>query len=434
MNQSEFKQRRKRLMQTMSKDSIAIIPSAPALFRNSDVEYPYRQDSNFYYLTGFNEPEAVAVFFPKSNGGQYFLFCRERNRQMEVWTGRIIGLEDAKTEYGADDVFPIDELNELMPELMENTRQVYFTLGRQAEFDQKLITWIAQTKQKSRAGITAPDDILSLEKPIHEMRLFKSRAEIKQMKQAANIAAKAHCEAMQTCQPGVTEYQLQATIEHHFQNNQSPTAYGSIVGGGANACVLHYTENSNPLQDGDLVLIDAGCEYQLYASDITRTFPVNGKFSEAQKAIYNLVLAAQLAAIDKVKPGNHWNQPHDAAVKVLAQGLIKLGLLSGSLKDVLKNEDYKRFYMHRTGHWLGMDVHDVGDYKIDNKWRVFEPGMVLTVEPGLYIPAASKKVAKKWWDIGIRIEDDVVVTTQGCEVLSRQVPKTVNDIEALMQA
>lgn len=434
MNKSEFKQRRKRLMQMMAKDSIAVIPAAAPLFRNSDVEHPYRQNSDFYYLTGFCEPDAVAVFFPKRQGGQFFLFCRERNPQTETWTGRMVGLDDARAEYGADDAFPISDIDDIFPEMLENTVSIYYTLGRQTDFDQKLIQWLAQTRQKARAGVCAPDNIIGVDKILHELRLFKSPVELALLKTSAKIAATAHKQAMQFCEPGKSEYQVQANIEHHFQNNKCPTAYGSIVGGGANACVLHYTENSDTLQDGDLVLIDAGCEHQYYASDITRTFPVNGRFSTAQKDVYNVVLAAQLAAIAKVKPGNYWNQPHDAAVKVLARGLIKLGLLSGNVKDVIKNGDYRRFYMHRTGHWLGMDVHDVGNYKVSNKWRVFEPGMVLTVEPGLYIAAGAKKVAKKWWNIGIRIEDDVVVTKQGCEVLSKDVPKTVADIEALMEA
>ncbi|MFV2055987.1 MAG: Xaa-Pro aminopeptidase [Thiohalomonadales bacterium] len=432
MEQSEFQQRRKRLMQLMGKDSIAIIPAAPQVFRNSDVEFPYRQHSDFYYLSGFNEPNAVLVLLPKRAKGDYILFCRERDPKMETWTGRIIGLDDARDQYGANEAYAIGSLDDVMPGLMENIQTVYYTVGLQPAYDQKIIDWMYQIRQKSRAGIGAPEALITLDKLLHNLRLFKSRAELACMKKAAKISAQAHIKAMQYCRPGRSEYQVQAHLEHHFQQHATPTAYGSIVGGGANACVLHYTENSMLLQAGDLLLIDAGCEYQYYAADITRTFPVNGRFNEAQKALYELVLAAQVAAIAKIKPGNRWNQPHDAAVRVLAKGLLKLGLLKGNLQTVIKNGDYRQFYMHKTGHWLGLDVHDVGDYKINRQWRVFEPGMVLTVEPGLYISAGNKKVARKWWDIGIRIEDDVVVTKNGCDVLTQDVPKTVFEIEALM--
>ena len=428
----EFSKRRKRLMQMMGKGSIAILPTAPVSIRNRDVEHPYRPDSDFYYLTGFKEPEAVVVIIPKRKQAEYILFCRERDVKAETWTGRRAGLEGAKKLYGADDAFPIGDINEILPGLLENCEKVYYTMGSDSSFDQSVIGWVNQLRSKSRSGVHTPGEFVSLDHLLHDMRLFKSREEIQTMKQAAVVSAQAHIKAMQTCHPGMMEYEVEAEILHHFHKNACSTAYGSIVGGGANGCILHYVDNNQPLKDGDLLLIDAGAEKDYYAADITRTFPVNGHFSNEQKAIYNLVLSAQEAAISQVKPGNHWNQPHEAAVKVLTKGLVKLGLLKGSVAKLIKDETYRQFYMHRTGHWLGMDVHDVGDYKIGDQWRVFEPGMVLTVEPGLYIAEGQKKVAKKWWNIGVRIEDDVVVTKAGCEILTAGVPKTVAEIETIM--
>ncbi|NOZ52052.1 MAG: Xaa-Pro aminopeptidase [Gammaproteobacteria bacterium] len=432
MNQSEFAKRRKRIAKTMGKGSIAILPAAPPVTRNSDVEYRYRPDSDFYYLTGFSEPHSVCVIAPNNKHGEYLLFCRERDPQMETWTGPRAGLEDAKAFYGADDAFPINDIDNILPRLLENCDRIYYTLGHDATFDQRVIGWVQQIKKQSRAGIKTPREFIALEHLLHEMRLFKSPAEIAVMRKAAKISAQAHIRAMKTCKPGLNECEIEAEILHHFNCNACTEAYPSIVGGGANGCILHYIENNRPLNEGDLLLIDAGAETQCYASDITRTFPVNGRFNNAQKDIYNVVLDAQLAAIEQVKPGNYWNAPHDAAVKSLTKGLIKLGLLKGTLSQLIKNKAYSRFYMHRTGHWLGMDVHDVGDYKLDNRWRLLEPGMVLTVEPGLYIPAGSRKVAKRWWNIGIRIEDDVLVTKNGHEVLSKHAPKTVVDIETMM--
>jgi Xaa-Pro aminopeptidase len=428
----EFSKRRRRLMQMMGKGAIAILPTAPVSIRNRDVEHPYRPDSDFYYLTGFKEPESVAVLIPKRKQGEYILFCRERDPTAEIWNGRRAGLEGAKALYGADDAFPITDIDEILPGLLENCERVYYTMGNDPDFDQRVIGWVNQLRGKARAGVHTPGEFVALDHLLHDMRLFKSREEIKTMKHAATVSAQAHIRAMQVCQPGMMEYEVEAEFVHHFHKNGCATAYSSIVGGGANACILHYVDNDQPLKDGDLLLIDAGAEKDCYASDITRTFPVNGHFSKEQKAIYNLVLAAQQAAIDQVKPGNHWNQPHEAAVKTLTKGLVKLGLLKGSVNKLIKDEAYRQFYMHRTGHWLGMDVHDVGDYKVGEAWRVFEPGMVLTVEPGLYIAGGQKKVAKKWWDIGVRIEDDVLVTKSGCEVLTVGVPKTVPEIEALM--
>jgi len=432
MNSKEFARRRKELMQMMGKGAMAILPAAPQRLRNRDAEYPYRQDSDFHYLTGFPEPEAVAVLIPGRKHGEYVLFSRERDIEKETWNGRRAGQEGACTDYGADDAFPISDIDDILPGLMERCERVFYAMGQ--EFDQRLMQWVNQIRQQSRSGSHPPTEFVALDHLVHEMRLYKSRAESSTMRKAARISAAAHKRAMQTCRPGMMEYQLEAELRHEFMRSGSQAvAYNPIVGGGANACILHYTENNMMLNDGDLVLIDAGAELDNYASDITRTFPVNGCFSPAQRAVYEVVLAAQDAAISKIMPGNHWNEPHEAAVRVLTQGLLDLGLLKGKLAALLKSEAYRRFYMHRTGHWLGMDVHDVGDYKVGGVWRMLEPGMVLTVEPGLYIPAGSKGVAKKWWNIGVRIEDDVLVTANGNEVLTAEAPKTVAEIESLMR-
>lgn len=420
-------------MRMVGVGNVGLIASAPTRQRNSDVEYPYRQDSDFTYLTGFEEPNALAVFVPGRKPAEYILFCREYDETMALWTGHHAGIDGAKNVYGADDAFPIDDVDEILPGLMENKNRVYYPMGRNSELDQQVLDWVKQLRERVRTGISAPMEFVAMENLLHEMRLFKSNAELKIMRAAASVSAKAHIRAMKSARGGFYEHQIEAEILHEFTRHgmRSP-AYPSIVAGGRNACVLHYTQNKDRLRDGDLLLIDAGAEYQNYASDITRTFPVSGKFNECQSQTYQLVLDAQLAAIDKVRPGNHWNDPHEAAVKVLTRGLVDLGLLKGRVTKLIKDESYKKFYMHRTGHWLGMDVHDVGNYKVDGKWRLLEPGMVLTVEPGLYIPTDCPDVEKKWLGIGIRIEDDVVVTAEGCEVLSAGVPKTIPAIEKLM--
>lgn len=433
MNIKEFARRRKRLMQMMDKDSVAILPAVPIRMRNRDVEYQYRPDSDFFYLTGFPEPEAVMVIVPRRKHGEYILFCRENDPVMETWNGPRAGQDGAMDEYGADDSFPIDDIDDILPGLLENKSRVFYTMGIHKEFDQRLIGWVNRLREQSRAGIHTPGEFVALEHHLHDMRLYKSSYEVTRMRKAAKISAKAHIRAMKTCQPDMYEYQIEAELHHQFvtQGARSP-AYSSIVGGGRNSCILHYVDNNAVLNDGDILLIDAGAEFECYAADISRTFPVNGVFSKEQRALYQLVLNSQYAAIEQVQPGNHWNQVHEAAVKVLVKGLIKLGLLKGTPAKVIKSEAYKKFYMHRTGHWLGMDVHDVGDYKIEDEWRVLEPGMVLTVEPGLYI-APMKGVAKKWHNIGIRIEDDVLVTKKGHDILSKDTPKEIDEIEALMQ-
>jgi Xaa-Pro aminopeptidase len=419
-------------MKLMGKDSIAIVPAAPIRHRNSDVEYAYRQDSDFFYLTGFGEPEAVAVLIPGREQAEYVLFVRERDPARETWDGRRAGPAGATRVYGADDAFPFVDMDEILPGLIEGRARVFYTMGVYADFDARVVGWVNGLRAQSQRGRHSPQEFVALEHVLHDMRLFKSTAELELMRESARIAARAHVRAMRACRPGMSEYEIVAELIHEFRLHNADTSYQPIVGGGANACILHYRENDQKLADGDLLLVDAGCEYQCYASDITRTYPVNGRFTPEQRAIYQIVLEANLAAIAKVRPGNHWNDPHDAAVRVVTQGLVKLGLLKGRVTSLEKDEAYRRFFMHRTGHWLGMDVHDVGDYKVGDEWRVLEPGMVMTIEPGIYIPAGMRGVPKRYHNIGIRIEDDVAVTRGGCEVLTSRVPKAVREIESLM--
>jgi len=434
MRPTEFRRRRRQLMQMMGPGAVAILPAAPEVVRNRDIHYPYRPDSDFYYLTGFPEPEAIAVLIPGRRQAEYVLFCRERDEKRERWDGPRAGQEKAVQEYGADDSFPIADCEEILPGLLEECTRVFYAMGSNPDLDKRLADWVNQIRGKSRSGVHGPVEFIALDHYLHEMRLYKSPAEAQRMRHAAKITAAAHVRLMQTCRPGMQEYELEAEFIHECATRGARfQAYPPIVGGGGNACVLHYVENRDELKDGDLVLVDAGCEYGYYASDITRTFPVNGRFSPAQRALYELVLAAQEAAIAKVKAGNHWNDPHDAAVRVITKGLVDLGLLKGTVNRLIKDQAYHWFYMHRTGHWLGMDVHDVGDYKVDGAWRELEPGMTLTVEPGIYIPAGMRGVPKKFWNIGIRIEDDVLVTADGHEVLTRDAPKSVAEIEALME-
>ena len=433
MDKKECLRRRKRLMDMIGSDSIAIIPTSSVYIRNRDVEFPFRPDSDFFYLTAYPEPEAVAVLIPDRADGEFILFCRESDEEMETWHGRRAGLEGALELYGADDAFPIEDMDDILPGLIEGHERIFYNMGSDQNFDQRVMTWVKQIRDKARTGVVAPDEFISLNHFLHDMRLYKSRLEIKLMRQAAKISSKAHQRAMQNCKPGMHEYQIEAELIHEFiRNGARAAAYPSIVGSGANGCILHYTENQDEINDGDLLLIDAGAEYQGYASDVTRTFPASGRFSTAQRQAYDLVLAAQLAAIEEVKPGNHWNDPHDAAVRVLTEGMVELGILKGDPEELIKDQDYTKYYMHRTGHWIGMDVHDVGDYKLDGEWRMLEPGMVMTVEPGLYLPSGMRGLPKKWWNIGIRIEDDVLVTKDGYEVLSKDAPKQADEIEELM--
>lgn len=430
----ELIKRRKNLMRMIGQDGIAIIPAASVKVRNRDVEYDYRQDSDFMYLTNFLEPESVAVLVPGRDHGQFILFCRERDKEMETWNGRRAGQEGAINDFDADDAFPIGDIDEILPGILEQREKVFYTMGINPEFDHRVIGWVNQIKEKGRTGVHAPHEFIALDHLLHELRLFKSGVEISHMKKAAKATIAGHQRAMKKCQPGMYEHQIEAELLYEFNKAGCSTAYPSIVGGGENGCILHYTENNKVLEDGDLLLIDAGAEYQGYACDITRTFPVNGEYTEPQLELYNLVLQAQYAAIDATQPGNHWNDPHDAAVKVLTRGMVKLGILKGRPAQLIKSGEYKKFYMHRTGHWLGLDVHDVGDYKIEEQWRLFEPGMTMTVEPGLYIPAKSRGVPKRYWNTGIRIEDDVRVTRNGNEVITGALIKEAADIEEFMAA
>jgi Xaa-Pro aminopeptidase len=413
-------------------NGVAIVPTAPEQIRNRDAHYPYRYDSYFYYLTGFREPEAVLVVV----GGeqpQHILFCREKNLEREIWDGYRHGPDAAKVTFAVDAAYCISELDTRLPDLLADRSAVHVHLGADTVWDARVLGWINTVRNRARSGVAAPNDIRDVRTLLDDMRLRKDGHEVALMRRAGDISGAAHRLAMQAARPGATEYEIEAVLQHEFRRSgaQAP-AYTPIVAGGANACVLHYVENNAPLVDGDLLLIDAGCELDGYASDITRTFPVNGRFSGPQRAVYELVLAAQAAAIATVKPGAGWNEPHDAAVKVLAQGFIDLKLLQGTLDSVLEQESYKQFYMHRTGHWLGLDVHDAGEYKTEGAWRELQPGMVLTVEPGCYIRPAPG-VPEGFADIGVRIEDDALVTAQGSEILSASAPKSVADIEALMR-
>ena len=433
MNQDEFARRRRQLMRLMGEGSVAIVPAAPERTRNRDVVYPYRQDSDFFYLTGFGEPRSVAVLAPGRAAGEFILFCRDRDAQRETWDGRRAGQEGAVAHYGADDAFGIEDIDDILPGLMEHGERVFYTMGAHPKFDQRIIGWMNRLRERSQGSDRQPpQEIVALDHLLHDMRLFKSRSELVTMRRSARIATAAHKRAMRLCRPGMNESELEAEFLHEFKRNGATWSYPPIVGGGENGCILHYTDNNRPLNDGDLVLIDAGCELDCYASDITRTFPVNGRFSPEQRAVYDVVLDAQRAAIEACVVGHHWNQPHEEAVRELTRGLIRLKLIEGPLRTALARESYKRFYMHRTSHWLGMDVHDVGDYRVGDAWRELEPGMVLTIEPGLYIPPDAKGVAKKWWGIGVRIEDDVAIARRGPDVLSKHLIKTADDIEAFM--
>lgn len=433
MNSKEFAKRRKQLMRMVGDDGIAILPSAPLKVRSRDVQYRYRQDSDFYYLSGFAEPDAVAVLAPGRDKGEYILFCRDRDSEKELWDGMRTGPTGAVTNFDADDAFPIDDIDDILPGILESRNRVYYTMGAYADFDQRITEWLKSLRSREASGIHTPHEFVALDHILHDMRLYKSRAEISAMRRAAKIAVGAHQRAMRTARPGMFEFELEAEFIHEFRRHNATISYPPIVGCGANSCTLHYIDNDAELADGQMVLIDAGCEFDYYASDITRTFPVSGTFSPEQRAVYEIVLEAQLAAIEKTVVGNHWNDPHDAAVRVITKGLRKIGLLDGTVPKLIRDRAYREYFMHRTGHWIGMDVHDVGDYKVGDEWRFLEAGMVTTVEPGIYI-AAGRKVPARWRNIGVRIEDDVAVTKAGPDVLSKGLVKDPDEIEALMAA
>ncbi|MCK7610124.1 Xaa-Pro aminopeptidase [Acinetobacter portensis] len=435
LTQEHFQERRDILAGEMGLRSIAIIATSPVAMRNNDADYKYRADSSFFYLTGFAEPEAVAVietFDTEEEGYCYSLFCRERNREMEIWNGYRAGIDGAIENYEADEAFAIESLDEEIIGKLTDKDKVFYRIGHDADFDIRVAKWVKKAEEQQRGGFNTPARLIQLNRIVDEMRLHKSADEIELMQIASDISAEAHTRAMKAVKPGMMEYALEAELNYVFGKNGCVPAYNSIVGGGENACILHYVENDQELKDGDLVLIDAACEYQLYASDITRTFPVNGKFSPEQKALYNIILDSQIAAIDAVRIGNSYKEPHNVAVKILVQGLLDLGIMQGDLEQIIASESYRQFYMHGTGHWLGMDVHDVGSYKMNSHWRNYAEGMVVTIEPGLYIAPDDSTVDEKWRGIGIRIEDDVVVTKNGPLVLTKNVVKTVEEIEALM--
>ena len=427
-----YQTRRERLAQQIGA-GVVVVPTAPERTRNRDSHYPFRHDSYFYYLTGFPEPEAVCVL-AVGDTVQSILFCREKNLEREIWDGYRYGPEGARAAFAFDAAYPIASLDEILPKLLANQANLYFDLGADPSWDTRVVGWLNAVRAEARNGVTAPSGIRDVRALLDEMRLFKDPHELDIMRRAAHISGDAHARAMRATRAGRWEYEIEAELLHEFRRHgaQAP-AYTPIVAGGANACVLHYVNNNAQLQDGDLLLIDAGCELDGYAADITRTFPVNGRFSAAQKDAYELVLAAQTAAIAAVQPGAHWNAAHEAALQVLVQGMLDFKLCSGSVDSVLESGDYKRFYMHRTGHWLGMDVHDAGDYKRGGEWRALQAGMTLTVEPGLYV-RPGEDVPPAFWNIGIRIEDDVNVRENGCEVLTESAPRSIADIEATMQA
>lgn len=430
---SEYQKRRQQLLAMLTEQDIAIVSAAPIAARNESIEYPYRQDSNFQYLTGFPEPEAILVLMPKRAEGEVILFCRDKDPVLEVWTGIRAGQEGAVKQYHVDQAFSMSQLDELMPTLLDGRKRVYSLIASQEPLQKHISQWVSVVRSRVRKDAIAPLEFNALEPILHEMRLHKSEAELAVMQYAMDVSAKAHVRAMRECKEGLFEYSLDAALEYEFRRGGARlVAYNSIVASGANACILHYQENDAPLKSGDLVMIDAGCEIDCYASDISRTFPVSGKFSPEQKALYEIVLAANLAAIAEVKPGNLYQAPHDVAVKVITEGLLALGLLEGDVDSLIESKAYTAFYMHSTGHWLGLDVHDVGAYRINKQSRPFEEGMVLTIEPGIYIAPDNENVPKQWRGIGIRIEDNVVVTKEGHRVMTSKAPKTIEEIEALM--
>lgn len=430
----EYGKRRKRLMHLVGPKGIVILPAAKEVIRNGDATFGFRQHSDFYYLTGFSEPEAALVLAPERHDGEYILFNRVRDLSEEIWNGPRIGQEGACNDYLADQAFPINELEKILPELLIGREAIHYPVGINSYFDEILMNSVNKIRAKIRSGLHSPIAFVDITPSLHELRLFKSPDEIALMQKAIDITAKAHIRAMKVCKPGMYEYELEAEIMYEFLRNgaRSP-AYNCIVGAGKNTCILHYVNNNQKIVDGDLVLIDAGAEYYNYAADITRTFPANGRYSAEQRAIYELVLEAQIKAIKKIKPGATWIVAQKIIIQTITQGLVDLGILKGNVDNLIEKQAYFPFYMHKSGHWLGLDVHDVGRYHVENKWRKLEPGMSLTVEPGIYISKNIPGVHKRWHNIGVRIEDDILVTEKGCDVQSSKIPKQIVDIEAIMK-
>lgn len=419
-------------MKRIGPNGVAVVFAAGEVTRSRDTHFPFRQDSDFQYLSGFPEPEAVLVLAPGRDAGEFVLFVRPKDREREIWDGYRAGPEGAAKDYGADQAFTLSELNEELPKLLAGRQRIYHTLGIRRPNDAAVNRWLNAVRGQIRNGVSAPTEVVGLDAILHPMRKVKSSREIEMMRHASEVSAQAHCRAMCESQPGVKEFQLAAAIHHDFAMHEMQPAYGTIVGGGANACVLHYVENNAPLQAGTLCLIDAGSEYQGYAADITRTFPVDGRFTEPQREIYELVLEAQLAAIDAVRVGADWLAPHRAATRVLTEGLVRLGVLEGDVDELIEAGAQTEFFMHKTGHWIGLDVHDVGDYRDGENWCLLEAGNVLTIEPGLYFSPDNPKTPTRYAGIGVRIEDDVHVTASGPDILTASVPKAVADVEALM--
>lgn len=428
----EHAARRARLMQRIGKDGIAIVPSSGEVVRARDTHYKFRQDSDFRYLTGLLEPDCIAVLAPGRKEGAFILFVREHNAEREIWDGRRAGPQGAKRDYGADQAFAAGDFERELGKLVAGRGQVHYTLGEQRELDPKVTGAVRAIREVARRGSSAPTDFVALETTLHELRLLKSASEIAVMSKACEISAIAHCRAMRYAAPGINEWQVAAEIHDHFGRHNMECGYGSIVGGGANACILHYVDNNQVLKDGDLLLIDAGGELEGYTADITRTFPVNGKFTGAQQAVYEVVLEANKQAIKTLKPGVSAGKPQEVATRVLTEGMVELGLLKGDPKELIRHDKHKQFYMHGIGHWLGMDVHDVGRYKLNGDFRKFQAGMVMTVEPGIYIAPGTRGVPEKFWGIGIRIEDDVLITAKAPKVLTSGVPKEIVEIERMM--
>lgn len=421
-------------MNRMEPGSIAVFPAAPEILRNADTPFEFRQNSDFYYLTRLNEPEAVAVLIPGHAEHQYVLFVRPRDKEKEIWDGRRTGVEGAIAEFGADAAFEFSTLDEVLPKYLAGNTKLYYRLGLSESFDHRMISLINRVKAQIRSGLDAPSTIIDPGDLLHELRLRKSPDDLNNLREAARISAEAHIAAMKTCEPGMYEYELEAIIEYVFRKNGATApAYGSIVGSGFNSTILHYNTNTKRIEDGDLVLIDAGAEYNMFAGDITRTFPANGQFTRAQQAVYEIVLNANTEVIKMVKPGESFMALHDRAVEVVTDGLLELGLLKGDRKEIIEKKEYTKFFMHRTGHWLGMDVHDVGRYKVGDDWRRIEAGMCFTVEPGVYLQPGAEGVSAEFDNIGVRIEDDVLVTDSGCEVMTSLVPKAVKEVEATMR-